>query len=66
MANIQSNGTFGIQVPLGEYRITPSAIPAGFYLKSIRMGSTDLSETPLKIEGVAPVEIVVTLGVQKA
>jgi non-specific serine/threonine protein kinase/serine/threonine-protein kinase len=61
---VQPNGQFRISVPLGEYRITPSAIPAGFYLKSIRMGSTDLSETPLKIEESAPVEIVVTLGAE--
>jgi TonB family protein len=61
---VQSDGTFRMQVPLGEYRITPSAIPAGFYLKSIRMGSTDLSEMPLKIEEESPAEIVVMLGVQ--
>jgi hypothetical protein len=63
-ANIQPNGTFKIQVPSGEYRITPSALPAGYYLQSFMMGSIDLSQAPLKLEGAAPGEIVVTLAIQ--
>ena len=62
-AIVQPNGTFRTQLPAGDYRASPSALPAGYYLKSIVAGSVDLSQTPLEIRAAAPVDIVVTLGV---
>jgi hypothetical protein len=65
-ATLLPDGTFRTSLPAGEYRITPSAIPDGYYLKSIMAGSTDLSQTPLKLSGSSPAEINVILGLQPA
>jgi hypothetical protein len=42
-------GTFATQLPEGEFRLVLNGLPAGYYLKSIALGETDLIEKPLKI-----------------
>jgi TonB family protein len=52
------------QVVAGDYRVSWNTLPAGYFLKSITTGSTDLLASPLKVvpQG-APPRIVATLGV---
>jgi TonB family protein len=58
-----SNGSFRVTLPEGEYRIGWSGLPAGYELKSITAGSTDLLSTALKISAGSPFPpIVVNLG----
>jgi len=45
----------------GEYNIAPRSIPAGYQLKSIVYGTTDLQKAPLKIDGPVTWEIIVRL-----
>jgi hypothetical protein len=67
------NGTIDIQslefserLPLGEYRVPTASIPlpAGYSLKSIRSGATDLRKDPLTITamGAPPIEITLTVS----
>jgi TonB family protein len=59
-----SNGTFRVVLPEGDYRIGWSNLPAGYELKSIAAGSTDLLSAPLKVSSnPPPPPIVVNLGV---
>jgi TonB family protein len=59
-----SNGGFRVTLPEGEYRIGWSGLPAGYELKSIKAGSTDLLSTALKVSAGSPFPpIVVNLGV---
>ncbi len=64
VAAVLTDGKFRIQLPLGDYRISASGLPDGYYLKSIQMDSTDLTHMPLKLQGVSPGEIVMTIGAQ--
>jgi hypothetical protein len=59
---IQPDGKFSVGLPQGEYRVTLTALPAAYYLKSIVSGKASLLGEPVKLSG-GPVEIVVTLGV---
>jgi hypothetical protein len=45
----------------GEYNVSVPNIPAGYQLKSITYGTTDLQKAPLKIDGPATWEIIVRL-----
>jgi hypothetical protein len=45
----------------GEYNVSVRDIPAGYRLKSITYGTTDLQKAPLKIDGPATWEIIVRL-----
>jgi hypothetical protein len=46
---IAPNGTIRIDnMPPGEYRISISGIPEGFYLKEARVGETDVLNAPLR------------------
>jgi hypothetical protein len=45
----------------GEHRITVRSVPAGYTLKSMQYGTTDLQKSPLKIDGPITWEIVVRL-----
>jgi TonB family protein len=59
-----TNGPFKVTLPEGEYRLAWSGLPAGYQLRSIKAGSTDLLASPLKIvPGVSVPSITVTLGV---
>jgi hypothetical protein len=46
-------GTFAAQLPEGEYRLVINGLPAGYYLKSISVGETDLIAKQLKISADA-------------
>lgn len=58
-----TNGTFLIQLPEGDYRLSWNPFPAGFFMKSLMAGSTDLLTSPLTVSSNAPQQIVATLGV---
>ncbi|HEX4999846.1 MAG TPA: carboxypeptidase-like regulatory domain-containing protein [Terriglobia bacterium] len=57
--SIESGGRFLVE---GNYQVVPGALPAGYFLKSIVSGNTDLAAHPLRTKGGAP-PIVITLGV---
>jgi hypothetical protein len=58
------NGAGGINLPEGDYRLSWGTFPAGYFVKSIVSGSTDLLANPLRVSVTSPPEpIVVTLGV---
>jgi len=49
-ANVHRDGSFVLIVPEGRtYRIAMSTMPAGFYLKSIRYGSTEVAGQQLNV-----------------
>jgi hypothetical protein len=62
MPILSTDSTFSMIVPLGEYRVSLTNIPAGFSIKSFTAGSVDLTKEPLKIAlpGVPPIVIVFT------
>jgi hypothetical protein len=51
-----------LNVKDGEYDISLRNVPAGYQLKSITYGTTDLQKAPLKIDGPATWEIIVRLA----
>jgi hypothetical protein len=56
-----NNGVIMFNLKDGEYNIAPRSIPAGYQLKSIVYGTTDLQKAPLKIDGPVTWEIIVRL-----
>jgi len=59
-----NNGSLRVQLPEGDYRVTWNPIPAGYFVKSLTAGSTDLLANPLKVSAASPPPpIIVTLGV---
>jgi hypothetical protein len=50
---VRRDGTFRLPLAEGEYRISLRGIPAGFSLKSLAYGSTDLLQEPLRLDGTA-------------
>jgi hypothetical protein len=56
-----NNGVIIFNLKDGEYNIAPRSIPAGYQLKSIVYGTTDLQKAPLKIDGPVTWEIIVRL-----
>lgn len=57
-----TNGAMRGTIPEGAYRVSWSALPPGFFLKSVRMGEVDLLKQPLvAAAGLPPVEV--TVGV---
>jgi hypothetical protein len=56
-----SGGPMQMSLPDGEHTVSARNIPAGYQLKSIRYGTTDLQEAPLKIDGPITWEIIVRL-----
>jgi hypothetical protein len=60
---IQSNVSFTLQIPEGEYRVGWSNLPAGYVLKSITSGPTNMLTERLNVVGGSPIApFVVTLG----
>jgi hypothetical protein len=55
------NNLVMMNVKDGEYNVTVRDIPAGYQLKSITYGTTDLQKAPLMIDGPATWEIIVRL-----
>jgi hypothetical protein len=55
------NNVLMLNLKDGEYNISVRNIPAGYQLKSIMYGTTDLQKVPLKIDGPATWEIIVRL-----
>jgi hypothetical protein len=43
---------FNASLPIGEYRIALTGLPAGYQVKSFSYGETDLRERPLRLTGV--------------
>ena len=58
------NQTFQITLAEGVYGVVVSGVPAGYYVKSITAGSTDLLSNPIQVSRTATApQVVVTLGV---
>src|SRR5215471_5114647 len=55
------NNVTMLRVKDGEYNVSLRNVPAGYQLKSITYGPTDLQKAPLKIDGPATWEIIVRL-----
>jgi hypothetical protein len=60
-SNNVNDGVIMFNLKDGEYNIAPRSIPAGYQLKSITYGTTDLMKAPLKIDGPVIWEIIVRL-----
>ncbi|HET9942372.1 MAG TPA: carboxypeptidase-like regulatory domain-containing protein, partial [Terriglobia bacterium] len=60
---IGPNQTFRAMLPEGFFAFTASTLPAGFYIKSVTSGKTDLLTTPISVSKTGlPQEVLVTLG----
>jgi len=61
---VGADGTFNVDLPEGRYRIV-SALPAEFYVKSVRYGSRDVVDTGLVMDGGATgqVEVGIAQGI---
>jgi hypothetical protein len=56
-----SGGPMQMQLSDGDHKISVTSIPTGYVLKSLRYGTTDLQESPLKVDGPITWEIIVRL-----
>jgi hypothetical protein len=56
-----SGGPMQMQLSDGDHKISATNIPTGYVLKSMRYGTTDLQESPLKVDGPITWEIIVRL-----
>jgi len=52
---------FLLELDPGSYNISVKSLPAGYQLKSLIYGTTDLLKDPLKVDGPIPWEIIVRL-----
>jgi hypothetical protein len=55
------SGVIMLNVKDGEYNVVPRSVPAGYQLKSIMYGTTDLQKAPLRIDGPVTWELIVRL-----
>jgi len=55
------NNVIMLRVKDGEHNVSLRSVPAGYQLKSITYGTTDLQKAPLKIDGPSTWEIIVRL-----
>jgi len=63
MIRPQIDGTFRLQLPLGEYRVgAPGRLPPGYTLQSIMYGGVDLLRNPLKISSGDSAELLINLA----
>jgi hypothetical protein len=59
-AAVGADGTFKMNAPVdGEYRLTVSGLPAGFYLKDARFNNTDVLE-PTRISTAGTLDVLVS------
>jgi hypothetical protein len=55
---------FTVRLPVGEYRVTASGLPAGYAIRSMISSATDLTSQTLEISpGSDSLQIAITLGV---
>jgi len=63
MANGQpaANGAVSLLVGSGDFRVTVSGLPAGAYVKSIRIGASDILSDGLHVDGAIenPLEVII-------
>jgi hypothetical protein len=57
-----NNTPLVLTVSDGEHKISVRNVPAGYVLKSMRYGTIDLMEAPLKVDGPITWEIIVRLA----
>ena len=55
------NNVIMLRVKDGEHNVSLRSVPAGYQLKSITYGTTDLQKSPLRIDGPSTWEIIVRL-----
>jgi hypothetical protein len=56
------NRTLYTALQAGEHRVVVSGFPSPYFVKSITAGARNLLKEPLLVEGIGPLEIVVTLA----
>jgi hypothetical protein len=61
-SSLNVNNVVMLNLKDGEYNVSVRNIPAGYQLKSIMFGTTDLQKAPLKIDGPVTWEIIVRLS----
>ena len=60
---VHIDGTFQVQVPVGEYRVgAPGRLPPGYALQSITYGGVDLLRSPLTISSNDSGELLINLA----
>jgi hypothetical protein len=62
-APLAPNGTYSVQLRPGNYRITSTALPTGYFVKSITSGTKDVLNDGLSVVAGAAPSFVVTLDV---
>jgi hypothetical protein len=60
---IIGTATFNVALPLGQYRVTTSGLPAGYNVKSIMLGNIDALNQPITVTAAATPVLTVALGV---
>ncbi len=61
VSNIVNSRVLMLNLKDGEYDVSARSVPAGYQIKSIMYGTTDLLKSPLKIDGPVTWEIIVRL-----
>jgi hypothetical protein len=61
--NVTATTAFTAQLPPGEYRVSTAGLPAGYSVRSITSGTTDLTSQTLKIAANDTPQIALTLAV---
>ena len=51
---VAANGAFNMTMTAGDFRVTVNGLPSGHYVKSIRVGSTDVLAAGLRAMGPLP------------
>ena len=63
-SSVAQNGSFNVQVPLGNYRLDVGGLPAGYRLKSVTAGSLDWIKDEIVVQVGKPLpEFVIALDV---
>jgi hypothetical protein len=59
---VTASGNFNLNMTPGDFRVSVNGIPSGHYVKSIRMGTTDVLARGLRAMGPLPDPIDIVLG----
>jgi len=62
MESVATDKRLALQLLIGEYQLTTVRLPAGFYVKSMTYGGTDVLRQTLRIDGASRGPINVTLA----
>jgi uncharacterized protein (DUF2141 family) len=63
-ATPQANGNFALRgVRSGDYRLWPTQVPEGAYVKSIRLGDSDITNSSFRVDAspVGPISVILSM-----